>query len=631
MDAVDRVQFSKSAFSAADGGRLSGVLRLTGKSKAAPRPTGFLNVSMLSAGGLFSVPLGDRGALLIAGRRSYQSPLYNDILGLFNTGGPRGGGIRPGGGNAPFQSTPTSWFYDANAKLDLKITGSDRLAASAYDGRDDLDNSRSLDFSGFTGFRGFPGLPAQEPSTTDTTTDLPSDLVMEMSDYQHWTNRGFGLTWKHTWGGKAITTASAGTSRYVNVREFSSSLTSKSTGEDYSLQSGRGGNGGQAQENQLEDLTVRLDNSLSLGRSHQLAFGLETTRLDISYAARTEVVQGMGPGGGFNRGLVGLLDQAGTGRTITGYLQDTWIPSARLVVRPGVRVTRYDVTSQAFVEPRLSLNYQLTSRLQLKGGYGTYHQVANRIQQEDLSQGDREFWVLADGTNVPIARSWQVAAGGSYETEDFLIDVEVYHKRLDDLTMFAPRLVGGQPPQQGASYLYHGSSTSRGVEMLFQKKFGVQTGWLSYTLSKVQQDFPSLEADGFPASHDQRHEVKITDSVKLGAWTIGASWIFGSGRPYTPATGIESVEIADTGITVNRLTYGPKNSATLPLYHRLDASTQGDFSLWGARSTIGVTVFNVYDRQNVWYRTYQTFGGSGTVNDVTFMGRAFNLFYRIGF
>jgi ferric enterobactin receptor len=312
-------------------------------------------------------------------------------------------------------------------------------------------------------------------------------------------------------------------------------------------------------------------------------------------------------------------------------VQDTWIPSARLVIAPGARVTQYDVTSAAFVEPRLSANYQLTSRLQLKGGYGTYHQVANRIQQEDLSQGDREFWVLADGQNVPIARSWQVAAGGSYETEGFLVDVEVYHKGLDDLTMFAPRLVGGQPPEAGASYLYYGSGTARGLEALFQKKFGVQTGWISYTLSKVEQRFPSLEADPFPASHDQRHEVKITDSVKLGAWTIGATWAFGSGRPYTPAQGIESVEIGDIGITVDRITYGAKNSATLPPYHRLDVSAQGDFRAWGMKSTIGVTAFNVYDRQNVWYRTYQTFGGSGAANDVTFMGRAFNLFYRIGF
>jgi hypothetical protein len=50
----------------------------------------------------------------------------------------------------------------------------------------------------------------------------------------------------------------------------------------------------------------------------------------------------------------------------------------------------------------------------------------------------------------------------------------------------------------------------------------------------------------------------------------------------------------------------------------------------GLQTTVGVTGFNIYDRQNVWYRTYQTFGGAGTINDVTLMGRAINAFMRVG-
>ena len=631
MDAVDHVEFSKSAFNAADGGRLSGVLRLTGKSKAASGPTGFLNVSMLSAGGLFSTPLGTRGSFLIAGRRSFQSPLYNNIQGLFSTGGGLGrpGGGGPSGGAGPFgggmfSTTPTSWFYDLNSKLDLKVTKSDRFSASVYDGRDELDNSRSLDLSGF-GFRGFPG---QE----ETTTDLPSDLVMDLTDLQHWRNRGMGATWRHQWASEATTTLSVGSSRYRNDRQNSSSLTSASTGESYSIAAGRGGSGGQAESNELRDLTLRLDNAVSAGSGHRLSFGAESTNLDIAYNAQTEALQGMGPAGGFNSGLVGLLNQSGSGRLLTGYAQDTWTPTARLVLSPGVRVTGYDLTGDTFVEPHFSINYQVSSRLQFKGGFGLYHQVANRIQREDLSQGDREFWTLANDTSVPVTSSRQVVFGGSYETPGFLLDVEAYHKTLNDLTLFAPRLTPGVIPDEGTSYLHQGSGKARGLEVLFQKKFGNQTGWVSYTLSSVQETFPTLEPESFPASYDQRHELKVADSIRVAKrWTIGGSWIFGSGRPYTPAVGVESVELPGIGITVDRLTFGTKNSARLPTYHRLDVSTQGEFTLFGAKSTLGVTIFNVYDRKNVWYRSYQTFGGSGSVNDVTLMGRAINVFFRFGF
>jgi ferric enterobactin receptor len=283
------------------------------------------------------------------------------------------------------------------------------------------------------------------------------------------------------------------------------------------------------------------------------------------------------------------------------------------------------------VEPRLRVNYHLSPRLQLKGGCGTYHQVINRIGQEDLSQGDREFWVLSDGDRIPVSNSRQIVVGGSYENQNFLVDVELYHKSLNDLTLFAPRLTAGVIPGEGASYLYYGGGIARGLETLFQKKFGTHTGWVSYTLSRIQQSFPTLEATRFPASQDQTHEVKVADSAKVGErWTVGMSWAFGTGRPYTPATGIESVELP-IGITVDRLTFGAKNSDRLPAYHRLDVSTQGDFRIWGAKSTLGVTVFNLYDRTNVWYRSYQTFGGSGAVNDVLLMGRAINVFFRFGF
>ena len=57
---------------------------------------------------------------------------------------------------------------------------------------------------------------------------------------------------------------------------------------------------------------------------------------------------------------------------------------------------------------------------------------------------------------------------------------------------------------------------------------------------------------------------------------------------------------------------------------------QGDFRFLGMSNTVGVTAFNVYDRQNVWYRSYQTFGGTGAANDVTLMGRAINVFVRLG-
>ena len=99
--------------------------------------------------------------------------------------------------------------------------------------------------------------------------------------------------------------------------------------------------------------------------------------------------------------------------------------------------------------------------------------------------------------------------GGAYERESLLIDVEVFTKDLSDLTQFAPRFVTASDEIDYDDFFYHGEGTARGGEVLVQKRTGRHTGWVAYTLSKVEELFPGLEPDPFPATHDQRHEVKI--------------------------------------------------------------------------------------------------------------------------
>lgn len=44
-----------------------------------------------------------------------------------------------------------------------------------------------------------------------------------------------------------------------------------------------------------------------------------------------------------------------------------------------------------------------------------------------------------------------------------------------------------------------------------------------------------------------------------------------------------------------------------------------------------MTVFNVYDRQNVWYKQFQAFHSELVQTDVHLMGRAFNAFVGLRF
>ena len=123
----------------------------------------------------------------------------------------------------------------------------------------------------------------------------------------------------------------------------------------------------------------------------------------------------------------------------------------------------------------------------------------------------------------------------------------------------------------------------------------------------------------------------MTDKARFRQrWSLSGAWVFGSGRPFTPALSAGPVWLP-SGTTVYGVNFGPKNSDRLPMYHRLDLTLQRDFRLRHFKSTVGATVFNVYNRPNIWVKQYQAIGTSLATNDVTMLGRAVNVFARVGF
>ena len=241
-----------------------------------------------------------------------------------------------------------------------------------------------------------------------------------------------------------------------------------------------------------------------------------------------------------------------------------------------------------------------------------------------MLQGNREFWSLSDGTTVPVAEATHLVGGASYERGDLLFDVELFAKDLTDLTQFAPRLTAASDDIDYDDFFYRGTGTARGAELLVQKRSGRHTGWASYTLSQVEESFPDLQAAPFPATHDQRHEVKLVNLYRMGDWHLSQTWIYASGKPYTEPVGLEPVELPFGGV-LDRVVAGPKNSGRLPAYHRLDVAINREFFVRDTmRGVFSLTLFNLYDRTNVWYKEFEVIEDEIIENDIQLMGRTLN-------
>ena len=620
MSAVARANLSRSPLSAADGGRLAGTLRLAGQANTAGKATGAVEVSVLGVGGFISAPLGRRGSVLFGVRRSPPASLYNSMLEYFTPAGSiaaRERDVRLSDGTT--EAAPDSVFYDVNGKVELKLTGKDRVSVSVYGGRDNLNNSRDLPV----------GASPTTLHAVDGSYRTPADAYVQVGDLRTWKGFGASGVWTRQWTPAVSTTLSVGHSTFENGTDQSSPLIIAPTGEDDTFAALRAGYQGLNESNRVQDTTVRFDTLIRLGFAHALSVGGEFSSLDADYTLQQEAFKASS--GGAVTGLVDVLRLEDSGGLITAYAQDTWRPWARLAVTPGVRLTHYDLAGVTYAEPRVSGAYQVTPIFRVTGGVSVDHQAVNRLVREDRDHGNGAFWALADGASIPVAQARQVTGGGSVGVRRARLDFGAFYKEYEDLTLLAPRLLPGEAPAATSTLLHHGSGTAWGLEAFFVRATDRNTLRAGYTMSRVEYTYPALEDGAFPASHDRPHEFKVTDAARVWAqFILSGAWVVSSGQPYTPAKSIERAWLPSGG-TAYRVVFGTTNSSRLRAYHRLDLSLRRDFQFGAMRSTVGVTVFNVYNKTNAQYVDYQTAGGTATSNTISFPGRVFNVFVKVGF
>ncbi len=614
-DAIKDVQVYKGGFPALYGGRVSSVVDMTGKTGDPHHAHVSMGANLLSAQTSAQVPLFGKGSIMFSARRSYtdvlQTGLYNSIFDMFNgeeeaigvgnTAAPRQAAGRFGGQfgqDANFSTTnPDFYFYDINGKATYRPSGSDVVSLSIYNGQDYLDKSRL------------------QNQTLATQGTQPTRAVnTDITDLTDWGNKGISSKWARQWGARLYSNALVAYSEYFSDYRRRTAFEVRDADADSVLQSR---NFGSSEDNRVTDLTLRLDNEWQLLRDHKLDFGAWVTKSNVDYIFMRD-------------DTTTVLDRDQQGLRVAGYVQDTWSLGSSLALTVGGRAAYYDNTDKTYLEPRASARFRLTDRFTVKGAYGQYHQFVNRVVNENVTEGSRDFWLLADGDLVDVQSSRHLIGGLSYETDEYLLDAEFYHKNLDGLSEFSLRFQRG--PRSGPQNLFFkGSGIAKGLEILAQKKAGMVTGWASYTLARVEHIFPDLNnGEPFPALHDQTHEFKAVSSVSLGRWNLSGTWALASGKPYTAPESQYAIELLD-GRQQSYIHVSDKNSLRLPAYHRLDLAAHYRFELGTWAGDLGLSVFNAYNRTNVWYREFELTESPILVTDVTFLGITPNLSVRFEF
>jgi hypothetical protein len=441
------------------------------------------------------------------------------------------------------------YFYDFNAKLNYRLTDKDHIYLSGYFGRDvfSFDDQFGINWGNATGTLRYTRLISDK-------LFLNSSLIYSNYDY----NIGFST----------------------------SAL-------DININSG------------IEDWNIKQELQYFASNTQQWKVGY-----NVIYHTVTP--------GLVNAENTDISSLQKRGLESAAYVSHDWKPTERFNITSGLRVSHFaalggsnyytldanrtvidtfnpaGVAAQyAFLEPRIAVNYNLTTTSSLKTSYTRntqhIHLVSNAIASTPTDR-----WLMTTNNVAPeIGDQFSIGYFRNFKENMYEFSVETYYKWMqnqldykdganDQATVIDPELLFGD----GRAY---------GLEWLFRKNKGRFTGWLSYTISRSERRIDGINKGAwYAARQDRTHDVAVVALYEISErFNVSAAWIYQTGNAVTFPAG--KYNIADQVVWL----YTERNGYRMPAYHRLDLGAT--YQLKPKRkysSELAFSLYNAYGRQN---------------------------------
>ena len=559
-DVIRQIKIKKSGMDASYGGRVSGLVDLTGREGNTLRTTSSLSVNFVNVNGLIETPIGRKTSFIVGFRRShsdiYQSPFYQD---LFNNVFSSSSNSLENGLSFIGEEIPDFFFYDLYSKVSFRPDQDNRLSVTFYRGQDNFEITDIIQ--------------------RDKEFEIEQDINQYKSD---WGNVGIGAIWSRRWNDAVYSKFSFGKSNfnrnYFNQITFRDEVlvTEQITSIDYS----------KSERSVLEDLTLAGELKLIQQKGDQVRAGFEQTFFSVTGSSN-----GIDT---LSRSTQGYNDDANTMALWTSYQK----LFGGFIFELGTRHTYYNRSDQFYWSPRIEVRKQLDENFAFKFSAGRYVQFIRRTNKQNLYLNQQERWFLADNDSIPIVRSTQISGGINYENDDWIVDFEGFIKNIDG------NLLNRQEVQLlnfviDENSLSEGFSNIGGFELYLQKKKGVHTGWASFTVSQSLEFYDDInDGDAIFSPNDRQFDTKLAYQYNLNQWQFSSNFIWHSGARYTPLLGI--VIFTDiNGNEVKSAQYGEEFSASVSDYISLNLSANyvKDYSWFNMK--FGVSVNNILNRDNV--------------------------------
>ena len=278
--------------------------------------------------------------------------------------------------------------------------------------------------------------------------------------------------------------------------------------------------------------------------------------------------------------------------------------SDRLKLNLGLRANNYRVQKKNYtsIEPRATLIWDIKNQWFAKVAYSKMQQNVHLLTNNGVGF-QNDIWVPStDNISPQKSEQWALGISKYLKNMDLDISFEAYYKKMTDLIDYKEGInIISSSTNWAKTVETNGEGISKGLEFFIHRKSGRLNGFVSYTLSKTDRQFKNINnGEVYPFRYDNPHNFAATFNYQINKkWDFSGTWVFKTGAPITlPLYAIEAGP-PQPGVY---FIYSKRNEYRLPNYHRLDiGANRTTVSAKGRKRTLSFSVFNAYNRENVFY------------------------------
>ena len=597
---VDSVNIFKNTYPLHYGGKTAGLVEIFSDSNQPLATKANINLDLLTTSGDAIIPISKNSFLTIAGRSTLKQinnkqfntaktlkENDNQVISFFQKVDNR-------------KNDPNLTFYDINVKYQYKNDNQDLFSFNFFRSNDEVNNDYKITINDFN----------------------DNELKLIVIDDQSWSNTAASMLFSKNVTPKIKWNSTAYYTQYSNQDITDIKLDKRYKPGDppppknNPLTADLGSN----QKNEILDLS--FDSHLNyLFNNQSIKFGLNAIHHEIDYSFVENNIDKL-------KGKDNFLE-------LTGYVGHSIKFWDKLSFNTGVRATYFTNLEETKFSPRVLANYQVSNQFLLKSSFHIENQVIRQFYYEYRGE-PMELWVTAGQNKIPVLRSQNFMVGSTLKLSPFLIDIEFYQKDMNGVLEYLitnPAEASNNAEQNREYQLFIGNGLTRGIDVILSSGYKNYDTYLSYTLSRSEEQFNEIFKNRFYASeNDRTHQFKWVNTLSAGNFTFGLNAIYVSGRPYT--------DISNVGFNGDIRDLDPKvRLRRVRAYHRIDISSGYEFKIGKFDASVTASIFNLMNTKNVKYIQSVSTQLNANQNVVNFivgneselLNRTFNLGFNISF